>query len=119
MSARTGDLEAMERDFWFGDADHYRASLTPGCLMIFPGMGIVGREQLIAGIASGPRWSAVSFDEWRRDDPADGVAILAYRARATRPGMETPYRALCGSLYVRESKAWRLAFHQQTTDADG
>jgi hypothetical protein len=111
------DLEALERDFWFGDAAYYRERLTEGCLMIFPGMGIVGREQLIAGIESGTRWSTVSFETWRRDDPADDVAIIAYRASALRPGMPSLYRVDCGSLYVRAGELWRLAFHQQTPAA--
>ena len=113
MSERD-DLEKLERDFWFGDADHYRASLTDGCLMVFPGMGIVGRDTLIAGIESGPRWTSVSFESWRRDDPADGVALVVYRASAMRTGMASPYRVGCGSLYVRIDGRWRLAFHQQT-----
>ena len=108
------DLEAAERAFWFGDADHYRASLTDGCLMIFPGMGIVGRDALIAGIESGPRWSTVSFESWRQDAPAEGVAIVAYRATAMRPGMTAPHRVDCGSLYLRTGEGRRLAFHQQT-----
>jgi hypothetical protein len=108
------DLEAAERAFWFGDADHYRARLTDNCAMIFPGMGIVGRETLIAGIESGARWTTVSFESWRRDDPADGVALVAYRASAMRNGMAAPYRVDCGSVYVRADGRWRLAFHQQT-----
>ena len=110
----TDQLEQEERSFWFGDADHYRASLTPGCLMVFPGMGSVGREALIAGIESGPRWSHVAFEDWHRDDPAPDVAIVAYRAVATREGLDGPYRANCGSCYVRDGGRWRLAFHQQT-----
>ncbi|WP_129791739.1 nuclear transport factor 2 family protein [Sphingosinicella sp. CPCC 101087] len=116
MSDERDDLQAVERAFWFGDAEHYRACLTPGCLMVFPGMGIVGRKQLIAGIEAGPRWSAVSFQDWRRDDPQEGVAIVAYRATATRAGMDAPYRALCGSVHVRDGGRWRLAFHQQSIE---
>ena len=114
MAANDEDLEALERTFWFGDADHYRARLTDDCLMIFPEMGLVGREALIAGIESGPRWATVSFETWRRSDPAPGTALVAYRASAMRAGMSAPYRVDCGSVYVRADGRWRLAFHQQT-----
>ncbi len=118
MAGEDDDLEALERSFWFGDADHYRARLTDGCLMIFPGMGIVRREAVIAGIRSGPRWTTVSFETWRRDDPAPDVAVVAYRASAMRPEMSAPYRVDCGSLYVCRDGRWRLAFHQQTPSID-
>lgn len=114
MSESDVALEALEREFWFGDGELYRASLTDGCVMIFPGMGIVARDALIAGIENGPRWSTVAFESWRRDDPGDGVAVVAYRAAALRPGVTSPYRVDCGSLYVRMEERWRLAFHQQT-----
>ena len=114
MSDGREDLQALERAFWFGHAAHYRDSLTPGCIMVFPGMGVTDRETLIAGIETGPRWSTVAFEDWRRDDPAPGVAVAAYRATAMRPGMAAPYRADCGSLYVEIEGEWRLAFHQQT-----
>jgi hypothetical protein len=122
MTAASDDLHALERAFWFGDAQHYRANLTPGCLMVFPGMGVATRNEIVAGVESGPRWATVAFGDWRRHDPRPDVAIVAYRATATRADRSEPHIVLCGSVYVRDGEDWRLAFHQQTLDpptADG
>ena len=45
--------------------------------------------------------------------PTADVAILTYRASATR-GEGPRYRALVSSGYVRRLDGWKLAFHQQT-----
>ncbi len=107
-------LEALERAFWFGDEDFYRRNLTDDCLMVFPGMGPVDREALLADLSGSPRWTGVDIARWLRPDPAEGTAIVAYRASGTRAGMPEPHVADCGSVYVRSECEWRLAFHQQT-----
>jgi hypothetical protein len=44
---------------------------------------------------------------------SDGVALLTYKAKAKREdGSE--YAALASSVYIKERKSWKLAFHQQT-----
>ncbi|WP_162806582.1 nuclear transport factor 2 family protein [Sphingosinicella terrae] len=116
MTQASEELQAIERAFWFGDAGHYRARLTPDCMMVFPQIGVLDRETLIAGIEKGPRWSHLDISGWRCDQPAEGVAVIAYRAVAGREGMAEPYRAWCGSLYVRIEEGWLMAFHQQTPD---
>ena len=116
MTVPGEDFQAIERAFWFGDADYYRRRLTGDCTMVFPQLGVLDRETLIAGIESGPRWSHVEISAWRCDRPADNVAVIAYRAVASREGRTEPYRAWCGTLYVRRGDDWLMAFHQQTAD---
>jgi hypothetical protein len=41
------------------------------------------------------------------------VAMLGYEARVKR-GTGEPYRALCGSLYLRREGVWKIASHQHT-----
>jgi hypothetical protein len=114
MNRADDDFERLERAFWLAGPDHYRSSMTPGCIMVFPGIGALGRDEIIAAVEAAPRWSRVAFADWQRDDPAGGVAIVAYRAAAEREGEAAPYRVHCGSVYVRTDAGWRLAFHQQT-----
>jgi hypothetical protein len=108
------ELREIERAFWLADAEYYRRTLAPGCVMVFPGMGIVGRDAILGGIERAPRWSAVDFHDWHREDPEPGVAVVAYRAEARREGERHSYLAFCGSLHVRHADGWRLAFHQRT-----
>lgn len=110
-------LLAMEERFWRGGAEHYRQALADDALMVFaPPAGVLDRAGTLASIEQAPRWQAVSFSAVQVARPTADVAVLVYRARATREGGSTaPYAAQCSSVYVCQgADGWRLALHQQT-----
>ena len=108
-------LWRMEQQFWLGDASVYAQHLAPGALMVLPPpAGVLDREATIASIGEGPRWEAVLFADPVLADTGADVAVLAYRARATRAAPGGSYTALCSSTYVRLRDRWLLALHHQT-----
>jgi Domain of unknown function (DUF4440) len=108
------DLLAFEAAFWAGDADFYRKNLAQRCLVAFTEMaGVFDKEEIAATIKGGSRWQDVSIDPKGMLEPANGVAMISYEARAVRESGET-YAALVSSTYVQSDGAWKLAFHQQT-----
>jgi len=114
----TASLADLERQFWRGDAEFYRDNLTDDAVMVFPDpVGIMDRDATVAAIAGGARWQDVALEDVRVITIADDVAILVYRAVATRAGADDPYRTLASSTYVRRDGRWRLAVHQQTPAA--
>lgn len=114
MSALETRLLDLERRFWTGDADFYRRHLDDSCLVAFTGMASVMSREAVAGtVKDGERWREVTLEPKGMVEPAAGVAILTYRAAATRATGE-PYAAIVSSGYVRRANAWRLTFHHQT-----
>ena len=109
------ELMAIERQFWTGGAEFYRGNVDAECLVAFPEMSrVMTREQVADSVQSDqPRWSDLRIELRGCLEPADGVAMLTYEARARRASGE-PYRALASSAYVRRGGGWKLAFHQQT-----
>ena len=108
------DLWALERSLWLGGAEVYERALDATCLAALPGVGIVtAAAAILKSIEEAPRWDEVEMDERQLARPADGIAVLAYRAVGRREGAE-PYRTLCTSTYRRDGPRWRLVQHQQT-----
>jgi hypothetical protein len=109
------ELVKLEEQFWRGDAAYYQRHLAERALMVFADpIGVLDRNQVVASIEDSARWRAVRFDDVRFLRPADGVAILTYRANAMREGDETAYSALASSTWVDTASGWKLALHQQT-----
>jgi hypothetical protein len=107
-------LVELERKFWTGDAGFYRQNLDDTCLIAFTQMsGAFGKNDIAATIKPGDRWRDIDMVVKGVVEPAPGVAILTYKAHATRATGE-PYDALVSSGYVQRDKAWKMAFHQQT-----
>src|SRR5690606_3163191 len=104
------ELLALERDFWFGDAQFYREHLATGCRMAFPGMGLLDRAAAIAGIAAGPRWDSVDMEDVEVRRLGDGGAVVSYLAHARRG--DQAYAAVVGSAYLLDRDGWKLAYHQ-------
>jgi hypothetical protein len=75
--------------------------------------GVSSRAQIAETVDDSPRWESLEVEPEGMVRPADGVAILTYRACATRGDDET-YRALVSSGYVRRDGSWKLMFHQHT-----
>ncbi len=130
----TADIEdelfAIEEGFWSG-GEEGRSPLPPGqagcglflahvderCLIAFPQMpdfqGVHSREEVAATARQPNRWRGLKISNRSMVQPAEGVAILSYRADVTRADGE-PYSALIGSGYVKRGDGWKLCFHQHS-----
>lgn len=107
-------LLELDRKLWSGGADVYREILDDDCLVAFTKMaGVSDRESVAGTVESSGRWRNLALDVEGMLRPTDDVAILTYRAAATR-GNHEHYRALVSSGYVRRNGEWKLMFHQQT-----
>lgn len=113
-------LLGLEEQFWKGDADFYRLSLTDDSLMVFAEpIGILTKDRTIETLASSPRWGEIRFEDVHMVQLAEDSAIVAYKAVARREGAGSGYSALVSSAYVRRGGSWKLAFHQHTpSDSD-
>lgn len=102
----------MERRLWLEGVLAYEDLMAVQCIMVFAPMGIMQRDSILKSLRNAPRWSSVNFAE-QAEILSEHVAMLAYRAEASREDAE-PYYALCTSTYIREGGEWHLAQHQQT-----
>jgi hypothetical protein len=109
-------LWELEQQFWLGGVEVYRQHLADNSLMVFPGM-VLTKPQTVESIASGPRWTSVSFTEQRLVQLTPGTVALIYRASSARGPEEAPYSALVSSVYVKQDDDWRLALHQQSPES--
>lgn len=110
-------LLALERRFWKGDAAFYERHLSADAVMALPvAAGILRRDQIVASVAEGPRWTQLRIVNPRVVRLSDTSAMLTYRAQASREGESAPYLAVASSAYVLADGEWQLAFHQQTPE---
>jgi len=104
----------LDRRLWSGGPDEYRAILDDDCLVAFgQTAGVSDREAVARTVETPQRWHDVELEPEGVVQPTAGVAILTYRASATR-GKDEHYRALVSSGYVKRGDGWKLMFHQQT-----
>lgn len=109
------ELWDLEEGFWRGDAPFYEEHLAPDALMVFPApTGILERDDTVASIREAPRWENVRLTKKHVTRPHVHTAILAYEAQADQADVDSAYRAVCSSTYVKTPDGWRLALHQQT-----
>lgn len=112
--ALKNELTRIERGFWTGDEDYFRAHLDDQCLLAFPQMaGTYSREEVAATASDPQRWKDVSTEEKGFLQPTGETALIDYEARATRANGD-PYHALVSTLYVRRGDGWKMAFHSHT-----
>jgi hypothetical protein len=107
------DLLALERKLWSGGRAAYERALDDDCLIAFTEMAGVSSRDSIAKQADASRWHDLHLAVEGFLQPTDDVALLTYRASATRAEQE-PYTARVSSGYVRRQGDWKLMFHQQT-----
>jgi hypothetical protein len=108
------ELARVERGFWTGGVDYFRAHTAETCLLAFPQMaGTFSREEVAATARDPLRWKELETDERAFLQPTGDAALIAYEARAIRGNGER-YRALVSTLYVRRGDGWKMAFHGQT-----
>lgn len=102
----------LERRFWLEGISVYEAHLHEDARMIFPGMGILDRPAILDSLRDAPRWDHVDMCNRQLANAGDFV-FLAYAAIARR-GDSQPYKAFCGSAYIRKHPDGLIISHQQT-----
>lgn len=103
-----------EQELWMGGAEVYRSRVSGNCLMALPAAPFLfDGEAAIAAVEHSPRWDQVELiDRWV-ERPQEGLIVIAYRAKASRPGHS--YHALCTSTLLRQGhEEWAVVQHQQT-----
>jgi len=108
------DLWSLERRLWIDGIEAYEELMTADCIMVFGPVGILQGAEIVESLKQAPRWSDVAMTKRAEKTPAEGIAVLAYHARARRDGGDD-YAALCTSTYVLKDGGWRIAQHQQTS----
>jgi hypothetical protein len=108
-------LLAIEEAFWSaaGDRDTYAENLAADAIHVFPGWGVAGREDVLAGVAQADSWETFTIDDPDIVALSDNIAAVVYRTHAQRAG-EQPYDAAVTSVYRRRNGSWELVLHQQT-----
>ena len=107
------ELTTIERELWTGGPDAYERNLDADCLVAFTEMAGVSSRDAVAGtVEGGDRWKDLEIEVQGLLRPIPDVAVLTYRASATR-GDDERYRALVSSGYVQRDGEWKLMFHQQ------
>ena len=106
------EITELEKGFWTGGPDYYRAHVDESCLVVFEEMAGVLRREAIADSVRGARWTGLRMEPVGFVQLSEESAILSYEASATRE--REPYRALVSTAYVRRPDGWKMAFHQQT-----
>lgn len=108
------ELVAIEKELWTGGRESYRRHVDNECLLAFAEMaGVSSRDEVAEMVESGERWGEPEIDVEDLLRPTGDVALLTYRAAATR-GDDEHYRAVVTSGYVERAGGWKLMFHQQT-----
>jgi ketosteroid isomerase-like protein len=109
------ELLELEKGFWTGGPEFYRAHADARCLVAFGDMAsALALDDLVATVKSGPRWQDPDLKVKGFIEPTEGMALLTYEAHAKRKDGSKSYAAVVTSGYVRRSDGWKLAFHQQT-----
>lgn len=109
------ELAKLESGFWRGTRNYYDEHLADESVAVYPEpTGMLSRDDILRSIDDGARWQQVELEDMAMIEPMPGVAMLTYRATASRAGADMPYRALVGSVYVKQDDVWKLAFNQQT-----
>jgi len=113
------ELLMIERTLWQNDAPTYHDTFAPDAVLIFPGVGRIDREAAVAAIQKenieGRAWAEVHFrDAIGRWLGTDAAVLVSYLATARWSDEAGASEALCATVYVRQGKTWRVAFHQQT-----
>lgn len=102
-----------EESLWTGDADHYRESIDPDCVMVLPEEPFaMSGTQAIEAVAHTPRWSSAELSQRSLSRLANDLIAISYRAHAMRG--DEGYTAWCSSTYHKGDEGWRVVQHSQT-----
>lgn len=110
---------AFEERLWHGGRETYEAQVSEHVLMALPAEPwLFDGRQAIDAVSNTPRWDKVEFSDKRVSRPEEGLIVIAYRVKASRPddaAEDKSYEALCTSVLRRLShEDWRVVQHQQT-----
>lgn len=112
------ELGELEFRFWKGTRNFYDEHLAAEATAVYPApAGILDRQAIIDAIDDLARWEEIELEDMAVVEPAPGVAMVTYRAKARRAGDDRAYEAYVGSVYVKQEGEWKLAFNQQTPAA--
>lgn len=75
--------------------------------------GTFNKDDIARMISDTARWRDLDLEVKGCLEPAAGLAILAYVAKAMRMNNDT-YAAAVTSAYVKRNGAWKMVLHQQT-----
>ncbi|MER8391186.1 hypothetical protein NKH10_04660 [Mesorhizobium sp. M1340] len=114
MMANKNELLDIERGFWSGDADYFKANADTECLVAFPQMArVMSNSDLAETATDRNRWRDLDIDLKGIIEPGSDIVMLTYEARATRQNGEA-YAALVSTGYVHRVNGWKMMFHAQT-----
>lgn len=116
MAITDDNLWVAERRLWTEGAESYDELVAADCLMVFPGTGMLGRGGAMAAQRGQSPWTTVDMADMTVARFGKDVAVLAYRASATRENGET-FSCHCTSTYRGADAGWHLIQHQQTVNA--
>lgn len=121
--ADPGEVSRLEDAGWHAltttnGSAFYDEVLTDDATMLFPGVGLLDRGDILQSIRETAPWEWYEMHEEQLRFPLPGMALLTYRARARRSD-QPPYEALVSSLYVSAGGGWKLAFHQHSPQPPG
>ncbi len=104
-----------EEQLWTGDAENYRRTIDPDCLMVLPEPPYVkSGKDAVESVVDTPRWTRIELTQRQVSRPQEGLIVIAYRADAERDG-SPPYQAFCTTTYrMIEHGTWRVVQHQQS-----
>jgi hypothetical protein len=106
------EIWKAEEVMWTGGTDAFQRRMGPVCVMTFPGIGVLERDEILPTLAVAPRWSHIDMKEKHLAE-TDGMIVLGYRAYAIRDG-DAPYNAFCSSTWISTPEGWRIVQHQHT-----
>jgi hypothetical protein len=102
-----------ERRLWLDSGRFYKEHVASDAVLVFPGVGIVGRAAGLAWTRKAPHWTHLTFSN-RIFSCAAETVVLAYEAHAEATKPPHTYHACCSSTYIRMRQSWMLIAHQQS-----
>lgn len=113
----TASLLDLERRGWDALCDgtgsaFYGALMTDDALMVLATGQVMTRDEVVAALASAPRWDTYDLADVRLVMAGAGAALV-YTATAGRQGAADVVAAM-SSVYVAADEGWRLVLYTQT-----
>ena len=119
LQSHLRDLEvSLHRPETRSDADRLDELLQDAFVEFGPSGRRYRKADILRDLPSRSPGSRVWSQDFSVVEIADGVALLTYRSADLDANGELSRHALRSSLWLRESRGWRMRFHQGTpTDA--
>lgn len=119
MSSDTGEVVALERQFWSNanDPAFFERTMAEGGIAVIEPLGFIEKPEAVRYAAGGKSRADVTFKDLIVREVASGVVVLAYHGEGRAAGEEKPYRGSICSVYVKRDGRWQsvLTAHQPWT----